>query len=88
MDSPPSRSARLKMKAGAGRTNGCRMASEPELEALRDSGEVVWENRRYNAVYIIGRPYLLLALALHHPVLHIGQTEAVAALKSSFPAAR
>ncbi|MGC5321716.1 kinase [Micromonospora arida] len=77
-----------RLKAGPGRTAGYRMSTASELNALRTSGAVVWENRRYGAVYIIDAPGLRQQLQEQIPVVHVGQVEAVDAVREAFPDAR
>jgi len=76
-----------RLKSGPGRTAGYRMTGMREVERLRAEGEVVWENHRYGAVYVIDRPTLCVDLTRHVPVLHLGQVEAVQAVKSAVPEA-
>ncbi len=47
-----------RLKAGPGRTGTYRMTTEPEISHLRAAGDVIWENSRYDAVYVIDRPGL------------------------------
>lgn len=76
-----------RLKAGPGRTGGYRMTTAEHVDQLRAAGHVVWENHRYGAVYVVDRPTLEADLAGHVPVLHLGQVEAVQAVKSSVPQA-
>jgi len=69
-----------RLKAGPGRATGYRMTDMATINELRRSGDVVWENRRYGAVYAIDRPFLLESLRSHVPVVHVGQPEAVGAV--------
>jgi hypothetical protein len=48
-------------------------------------GDIVWENERYGAVYLVDRPSLLAYLASHVPVLHLGQADAVDAVTGRRP---
>ncbi|MEU9828974.1 phosphotransferase-like protein [Micromonospora chersina] len=64
------------------------MASAEQVERLRAEGSVVWENHRYGAVYVTDRPTLRADLINHIPVVHLGQVEAVQAVKSALPEAR
>lgn len=70
-----------RLKSGAGRTEEYRMVPETEIDELRLRGEVVWENQRYGAVYVIDRPSLATALENGVPVVHVGQPEAVKAIR-------
>mgnify|MGYP003423388411 CR=1 FL=1 len=72
-----------RLKVGPGRTAGYRMASGADLDALRVAGGVIWENQRYGSVYVIDRPELGDRLTRHVPVLHLGQVEAVDAVRAA-----
>lgn len=73
-----------RLKVGAGRTTGYRMGTENDLEKLRSSGAVIWENRRYGNVYAIDRPELdRMERANLLPVIHLGQREAVSELRKA-----
>lgn len=76
-----------RVKVGQGRTAGYRMASEARIAELRATGTVVWENSRYGATYVIDEMSLRRALESGIPVVHLGQTEAIAAVKAATPAA-
>lgn len=77
-----------RLKAGPGRTTGYRMTTEAEIDVLRAAGDVVWENHRYGAVYVVDRPELVERLADHIPVLHLGQLQAIDAVVQATPTAR
>ncbi|MEU4713159.1 kinase [Micromonospora purpureochromogenes] len=77
-----------RLKVGQGRIAGYRMSSVAELAALRASGSVVWENRRYGSVYVIDAPGLRQQLHEQIPVVHVGQVNAVDAVREAFPDAR
>lgn len=77
-----------RLKAGPGRTASYRMTTAEHVDELRIAGDVVWENHRYGAVYVVDRPTLEADLIDHVPVVHLGQVEAVQAVKSSVPEAR
>ena len=70
-----------RLKAGPGRTTGYRMSTDAEITALRARGEIIWENHRYQSIYVLDRPELEKRLANHVPVLHLGQVEAIAAVR-------
>ena len=78
----------LRLKAGSGRTTGYRMTTADELAALRASGDVVWENHRYGSWYIVDVPGLRQHLKSAVPVLHLGQVEAIDAVRQAFPVAQ
>ena len=58
-----------RLKAGAGKTAGYRLTTESTVDILRAKNEIVWENRRYGAIYVVDQPSLLQQLADHVPVL-------------------
>ncbi|MFX0593309.1 kinase [Melissospora conviva] len=78
----------LRLKAGPGRTVGYRMTTADELAALRASGDVVWENHRYGSWYVVDAPGLRQHLEVGVPVLHLGQVEAIDAVRQAFPEAQ
>jgi guanylate kinase len=73
-----------RLKSGDGRrTSEYRMTTPEVLAALRSHGEILWENRRYNAIYATDRPELIRMLeAGFVPVVHVGQAEAIQALQA------
>lgn len=75
-----------RIKHGPGRTAGYRMVSAEQLEQLRRDGEVIWENHRYGATYVVDRAQLLADAAAAVPVLHLGQLPAVDAVRAAVPA--
>ena len=77
-----------RIKFGAGRTEGYRMVSAAEVNRLRETGEILWENRRYDATYLVDRGFLAQELFEAWPVLHLGQPEAIPAILGAFPASR
>jgi guanylate kinase len=76
-----------RLKVGPGRAVGYRLTSEYEISRLRQAGEVVWQNERYGATYVIDRPHLLGCLRTHVPVVHVGQLGAIDAVTNATPAA-
>lgn len=74
-----------RLKVGPGRTFGYRMTTVEHINQIRGSGDVIWENRRYEALYVVDRAKLEADLRNHKPVLHLGQIEAVQAIRSSLP---
>jgi guanylate kinase len=72
-------------KHGPGRTTGYRMISAAALAELRGRGEVIWENHRYGATYVVDRPQLQVAAVTRVPVVHLGQVAAVAAVLTAAP---
>jgi guanylate kinase len=73
-----------RLKSGPGRTAGYRMTTDAELAALRASGGVVWENRRYESVYVVDSPGLRQQMHDGIPVVHLGQVDAVDAVRKAF----
>jgi guanylate kinase len=74
-----------RLKVGGGRTTSYRMTDSASVEALRMRGDVIWENHRYGALYLIDRPALVHRLQHHVPVLHLGQPEAIDAVIAATP---
>lgn len=77
-----------RIKVGSGNEDGYRMVTKGALNALRLRRDIIWENRRYGAIYAVDRPGLVNALASGIPVIHLGQPEAVEAVLRSFSEAR
>jgi guanylate kinase len=75
------------LKAGPGRTTGYRMTTLSHINTLRSTGSVVWETRRYNALYIVDQASLTGILTTCSPILHLGQAEAVKAVTAALPPA-
>lgn len=73
-------------KGGAGRTVGYRITTLSHVEALRSTDGVVWETRRYGALYVVDRASLIEMMEVCIPVVHLGQVEAVKAVTSALPA--
>jgi guanylate kinase len=69
-----------RLKVGAGRTAGYRMTTLSHVDALRSAGSLVWETRRYDALYVVDRTSLTDMLEVCIPVVHLGQAEAVKAV--------
>jgi guanylate kinase len=76
-----------RLKVGGGRTEGYRISTPGEVESLRSRGDIVWENSRYGASYYIDRGYLLDQLGRFVSVVHLGQIQAVTAVRAAAPAA-
>ncbi|MGH3863833.1 hypothetical protein [Actinokineospora sp.] len=55
------------------------MATDPDVDTLRTNGDIIWENRRYRALYVVDRQHLLTMVKESIPVLHLGQDMAVQA---------
>jgi guanylate kinase len=77
-----------RLKIGEGRTAGYRMTTPEAVDQLRADGEIVWENCRYGACYIVDMPSLELGLREHVPVVHLGQSAGIDAVTRATPAAR
>jgi guanylate kinase len=75
-----------RLKVGEGRTAGYRMTNAADVERLRAAGEVLWENRRYGALYLVDRPSLVAQLQAGIPVLHLGQPDSIEAIRRAVPA--
>jgi len=76
-----------RLKVGAGKTSTYRMTTSEHLAELRAQGAIAWENSRYGATYAVDTPALLAALKRGTPVLHLGQSEAVRAVRNATPGA-
>lgn len=75
-----------RIKCGPGRTAGYRMRTESDLARLRTAGEIIWENTRYGATYVIDRPTLDEMMRTGSlPVIHAGQPEVVDAVRAATP---
>ncbi|MFD4659700.1 HAD-IA family hydrolase [Kitasatospora sp. NPDC058444] len=75
-----------RVKVGAGRSAGYRMSTPEQLEELRSSGAVVYENSRYGSTYVTDRPGLDAAVEAGIPVMHLGQVDGVRAVLNGYPA--
>jgi guanylate kinase len=65
-----------------------RLSHYIQTARLRHNRQVIWENSRYQATYVIDAPELHQRLAAHHPVLHLGQPEAIGHVIDSTPDTR
>jgi guanylate kinase len=74
-----------RVKVGPGKVESYRMRDLDDLAALRASGDIVWENSRYGATYIIDKSGLVEALANSVPVVHLGQSGGVEAVVKANP---
>jgi guanylate kinase len=77
-----------RLKVGPGRTTGYRMATPEALERVQRAGDMVWKNARYGAVYVVDRPELKRQLGARLPVLHLGQPDAIGAVREATADAR
>ena len=78
-----------RVKCGPGRTAGYRLVDQDELaRILSTPGEAVWVNERYGATYVIDRAHLVDVLSSNRvPVIHLGQPDAIDAVKAATPCA-
>lgn len=74
-----------RLKVGPGRTTGYRMTTISHVDVLRKAGNVIWENFRYGAFYVVDRPSLTKIIKSYIPILHLGQVEAVKAVTAALP---
>ncbi|WP_420118268.1 kinase [Micromonospora sp.] len=74
-----------RIKVGRGRTDGYRMGTDADIERLRASGDILWENERYGSTYVVDYSALVTELSLRIPVLHLGQPDGITAVRSAFP---
>lgn len=78
-----------RVKVGPSTVSGYVMATQAELEMRRRSGDIIWENSRYGAVYAILRSSVrAIVKAGSVPVVHLGQPEGVHALTAATPDVR
>lgn len=71
-----------RLKAGPGRTSGYRITTSQHLKDLSESGEILYSNARYGAVYGVDRGGLdAMVSAGRVPVLHLGQVAGITALR-------
>lgn len=75
-----------RVKVGPGRSAGYRMGTPEQLEELRATGAVVYENSRYDSTYVTDRSGLDAAFAAGVPVMHLGQVDGVRAVLEGYPA--
>ncbi|AEA23384.1 putative kinase [Pseudonocardia dioxanivorans CB1190] len=76
-----------RLKVGGGRTAGYRLTDQATIDALREQGEIIWENQRYDALYAIDRQTLVEYLDRGVPVVHAGQPEVIDAVVAAIPGA-
>ncbi|MBP0453970.1 HAD-IA family hydrolase [Kitasatospora sp. RG8] len=81
----PTYSLFSRVKVGPGRSAGYRMGTPEQLQELRASGAVVYENARYDSTYVTDRPGLDAAAAAGVPVMHLGQVDGVRVVLDSYP---
>ena len=75
-----------RLKVGPGLCSpGYRMTTLSHITTLRNAGSVVWETRRYHALYIVDRALLTDMLTVCIPVVHVGQVGAVTAVTAALP---
>ncbi|MFD5245652.1 kinase [Amycolatopsis sp. NPDC058340] len=76
-----------RLKVGPGRTSGYRMGTVEQLATLREHGQVIYENRRYDSTYVVDRSELdaILHEQERVPVLHVGQVDAIRAICRGYP---
>jgi guanylate kinase len=72
-----------RLKIGGGRTAGYRITDPAEIERMRAAGDVIWENHRYGSSYFVDRGMLNAEVELGIPVLHLGQAEAINAVRDA-----
>lgn len=75
----------LRAKHGPVTSGDYRHITAHDLDELRARGQVIWENGRYDAVYVVDTPSLATALEEGVPVMHLGQRGGVRAVREAFP---
>ena len=76
-----------RLKSGPGKSSTYRMVNADHNEELRLQGDIALANARYGATYAIDTLGLRTALREGVPVIHVGQVDAIPALKSAVPEA-
>jgi len=76
-----------RLKAGPGRSSGYRMSTLDQLAKLRERGEIIYENQRYDSTYVTDRGELDTIVLGHKqvPVLHVGQVDAIHTICRGYP---
>lgn len=75
-----------RLKSGSGRTAGYRMVTDHDIARLHDvPGEILWQVNRYAATYIVARSAIRGTAATAVPVVHVGQVDAVDAIRRGMP---
>ena len=75
-----------RLKVGSGRTSGYRIGTTEQLEKIRHAGDIIWENSRYGATYVVDRS--TIRKMVHSgliPVIHLGQAPAISAVLQAIP---
>ncbi|MFG3051366.1 guanylate kinase [Kitasatospora sp. NPDC048239] len=75
-----------RLKVGSGKSAGYRMGTAEQLAELEKSGDVVYQNSRYDNTYVIDRPGLGGAFNAGVPIVHLGQIEGIDALVTGYTA--
>lgn len=71
-----------RLKVGTGRTAGYRLGTTDDLARLRTESAVLYENSRYQSIYVVDRPELDSQFrAGSVPVVQVGQVAAVTAIR-------
>ncbi|MEU1555675.1 guanylate kinase [Streptomyces scabiei] len=75
-----------RLKVGAGKSAGYRMATAEQLRELETAGSVIYANSRYGNTYVIDAPGLDDAFTAGVPVVHLGQVDGIRALVDGYTA--
>jgi guanylate kinase len=74
-----------RLKVGPAPMATYRPISHPDLDQLVAAGQIAWSNDRYGTTYAVDTPALIAHLAEHVSVLHLGQVQAVDAIRAATP---
>jgi guanylate kinase len=77
-----------RLKVGEPPMTTYRPISRPDLDDLISAGQIAWRNDRYATTYAVDIPALTEHLTEHISILHLGQAQAVDAIRNATPAAR
>jgi guanylate kinase len=77
-----------RLKVGEPPMHTYRPISRPDLDQLIATGRIAWLNDRYGTTYAVDTPALVEQLTEHVTVLHLGQVQAVDAIRAATPGAR
>ncbi len=76
-----------RLKVGSGRMAQYRPTTIEYVKQLRSTGEIVWENRAYGSLYVVDLHSLHDRLAESRPIVHLGQVDAISAVRQATPSA-
>jgi guanylate kinase len=77
-----------RLKVGEPPMQTYRPISRHDLDQLITAGQIAWRNDRYGTTYAVDTPALIGHLTEHISILHLGQVDAVDAVRKATPTAR